>query len=94
MGKQIEANESEDEFKNNESRIAKAKAKAKALKKRGKSVQWVTRVEFDEDLSFVGSAVDVELKTEFIKHKTSKTKVGETCIYSASMVKKWDLPAL
>ena len=33
VGEQIEANESEDEFENNDSRIAKAKAKAKALKK-------------------------------------------------------------
>ena len=54
----------------------------------------MTRVEFDEDLSFVGSAVDIKLKKEFIKHKTSKTKLGESCIYWCKFGKKWDFLAL
>ena len=48
----------------------------------------MTMVEFDDDLLFVGSDVDVKLKTEFIKHKTSKTKVGESCIYWCKYGKK------
>ena len=48
VAKQREANESQDEFDTNESTIAKAKAKAKSVKKRGKSVQWVTVFEFPD----------------------------------------------
>ena len=39
LGEKIEVSELEDEFETNDSRIAKAKAKAKAVKKRGKAVE-------------------------------------------------------
>ena len=78
---------SEDKFENNDSRIAKAKVKV--VKKRGKAVEWVTKLQFDEDFSFVGSDLDVKLKRDFIRHKTSKTKAGEICIYWCKFGKKW-----
>ena len=45
-------------------------------------------LEFNDDSSFVGSDTDVKLKTEFIKHKTSKTKVRDTCVYWCKFGKK------
>ena len=39
----------------------------KALKKRGKGVHWVTRFQFnDDDLPFIGSDVDIKLKTVIV----------------------------
>ena len=71
-----ESNLSEDEFENNDERIARSKA-AKVVKKRGKAVEWVMKLEFDEEFSFVGSDLDLKLKKDFIRHKTLKTKAGE-----------------
>ena len=94
VGNQIEANESEDEFENNESRIAKAKAKAKAVKKHGKSVQWVTVLEFDDISSFVVSDVDVKLKTQFIQQKNRGQRPGIRVYFGASLVKNGDISVL
>ena len=77
---------SEDEFENNDKRIAKAKAKV--VKKCGKAVEWVMKLEFDEEFSFVGSDLDLKLKRDYIRHKTSNTKAREICIYWCRFGKK------
>ena len=42
----------------------------------------MTRFQFaDDDLPFVGSDIDITLKTEYLRHKTTHTKVGESVIY-------------
>ena len=42
----------------------------------------MTRFQFDDDdLPFVGSDIDITLKTEYLRHKTSKLKVGTSVIY-------------
>ena len=94
MAKQREVNESQDEFDTNESSIAKAKAKAKSVKKRGKSVQWVTVFEFDDISSFVGSDVDVKLKTQFIQQKNRRQRPGIHVYFGASLVKNGDISVL
>ena len=61
---------------------AKAASNLKARKKRGKGVQWVKRLEFDDDnYPFVGSDIDILLKTEYLRHKTSTVKKGTIVIY-------------
>ena len=46
------------------------------------------KLQFDEDFSFVGSDLDVKLKRDFIRHKSSKTKAREICIYWCKFGKK------
>ena len=46
------------------------------------------RLQFDEDFLYIGSDLDVKLKRDFIRHKTSKTKAGEICIYWCKFGKK------
>ena len=42
----------------------------------------MTRFQFDDDnYPFVGSDIDITLKTEYLRHKTSKLKVGTSIIY-------------
>ena len=54
----------------------------KARKKRGKGVDWVKKLEFDDDnYPFVGSDIDITLKTEYLRHKTSTLKKGTSVIY-------------
>ena len=82
-----ESNLSEDEFENNDERIARGKA-AKVVKKRGKAVEWVMKLEFDEEFPFVGSDLDLKLKRDYIRHKMSITKAGEISIYWCRFGKK------
>ena len=68
---------------------AKAASKLRARKKRGKGVQWVKRLEFDDDnYPFVGSDIDILLKTEYLRHKTSTVKKGTSVIYWCKYGKK------
>ena len=60
---------------------AKAASKLRARKKRGKGVQWVKRLEFDDDkFPFPGSDIDILLKTDYLRHKTSTLKKGMSVI--------------
>ena len=46
------------------------------------------KLEFDEEFSFVGSDLDLKLKRDYIRHKTSNTKAGEISIYWCRFGKK------
>ena len=78
-----EDSDSADDFVQTKAKkIAKAASKLKTPKKRGKGIQWETRFTYDnEDYPFFGSDIDIKLKTEYLRHKTSRTKVGQSVIY-------------
>ena len=78
---------SEDKFQNNDERIARSKA-AKVVKKCGKGVEWVMKLEFDKEFLFVGSDLDLKLKRDYIRHKILITKAGEISIYWCRFGKK------
>ena len=82
-----QSNLSDKEFENNDKRIARGKA-AKVVKKRGKAVEWVMKLEFDEEFPFVGSDLDLKLKRDYIRHKMLITKAGEISIYWCRFGKK------
>ena len=82
-----QSNLSDEEFENNDEKIARSKA-SKDVNKRGKAVEWVTKLEFDEEGAFVGSELDLKLKRDYIRHKMSITKAGEITIYWCRFGKK------
>ena len=78
---------SEDKFQNNDERIPRSKA-AKVVKKCGKGVEWLLKLEFDKEFPFVGSDLDLKLKRDYIRHKMLITKAGEISIYWCRFGKK------
>ena len=54
----------------------------------------MTVVEFDDIPSFVGSDVDVKLKTQFIQQKKQRTKAGDTCVFWCKFGKNGDISVL
>ena len=48
----------------------------------------MTVFEFPDISSFVGSDVDVKLKTQFIQQKKQRTKAGDTCVFWCKFGKK------
>ena len=68
---------------------AKAAAKLRAPKIHGKGVKWVKKLEFDDDkYPFAGSDIDILLKTDYVRHKTSTVKKGTNVIYWCKYGKK------
>ena len=63
-------------------KIAKAASNLRGRKKRGKGVIWVTKFQFDDDgCPLLGSDIEISLQTDYLRHKRTQLKAGESVIY-------------